>query len=127
MWWNYCFQIAKLARDLTGKFHFGTSPVGASGGVSSEVVKPKSQAKRDPLVKPVSDMRAELFGGSEGRQGRSKKKQVEEKEELPRPSEVAEQEQLSDKMGQLGVGEEGGGTGEEEGEDDENAYGGMLR
>ena len=72
-------------------------------------------------------MRAELFGGSEGRQGRSKKKQVEEKEELPRPSEVAEQEQLSDKMGQLGVGEKGGGTGEEEGEDDENAYGGMLR
>lgn len=113
---------------MTGKFHFGTSPVSASGGVSSEVVKPKSQAKRDPLVKPVSDMRAELFGGSEGRQGRSKKQveESEEKGELPRPSEAAEQEQLSDKMGQLGVGE-GGGTGEEEGEDDENAYGGMLR
>jgi len=126
-----CFQIAKLARDLTGKFHFGTSPVGGCGGVSSEVVKPKSQPKRDPLVKPVSDMRAELFGGSEGRQGRSKKKKVEESEEkgeLLRPSEAAEQEQLSDKMGQLSVGEEGGGMDrEEEDEDDENAYGGMLR
>ena len=126
-----CFQIAKLARDLTGKFHFGTSPVGGCGGVSSEVVKPKSQPKRDPLVKPVSDMRAELFGGSEGRQGRSKKKveESDEKGELPRPSEAAEQEQLSDKIGQLSVGEEGGedGNGEEEGEDDENAYGGMLR
>ena len=32
-------------------------------------------------------------------------------------------------MAQLGVGEEGGGdgVGEEEGEDDENTYGGMLR
>ena len=99
--------------------------------MSSEVVKPKSQPKRDPLVKPVSDMRAELFGGSEGRQGRSKKKveESDEKGELPRPSKAAEQEQLSDKIGQLSVGEEGGedGNGEEEGEDDENAYGGMLR
>ena len=125
-------QIAKLARDLNGKFRFGTSPVGASGGVSAEAVRPKSQPKRDPLVKPVSDMRAELFGGSDGRQGRNKKKRVEESEEkgdLLRPDEAAGQEQLSDKMGQLGVGEEGGaeGMGEEEGEEDENAYGGMLR
>ena len=52
-----------------------------------------------------------------------------EKGELLRPSEAAGQEQLSDKMAQLGVGEEGGGdsVGEEEGEDDENTYGGMLR
>ena len=124
-------QIAKLARDLNGKFHFGTLPVGASGGVSSEAVRPKSQPKRDPLVvKPVSDMRAELFGGSEGRQGRNKKKLVEESEEkgeLLRPDETAGQEQLSDKMGQLGVEEEEGeeGMGEEDGEED--AYGGMLR
>ena len=124
-------QIAKLARDLSGEFHFGTLPVGASGGMSSEAVRPKSQPKRDPLVKPVSDMRAELFGGSEGRQGRNKKRveESEEKGELLRPDEAAGQEHLSDKMGQLGVGEEGGkeGMGEEEGEEDENAYGGMLR
>ena len=107
-------------------------------------LQPKAEPSRKP-VQPVSDMRAELFGGSSGRGERSRpmKTRIEESEEEQRELFRADEEVGSGDQKQLGeeVGQEGGendevgggGDGEvsgdaEAGEDgDEDAYGGMLR
>lgn len=133
-------QIAKLARDLRGKFDLGSSSLGVSGSRSSEAVKPretKLQTKAEPsgrLPQPVSDMRAELFGGASGRGERSrpKKTRIEESGEEERGLFRADKEVGQKQLGEeVGENSEAGGDGKvgenDEAGDDEDAYGGMLR
>ena len=89
-------QIAKLARDLKLKFEFGSEAVAVSLPRPQPPQEAKPQVTRNA---PLTDMRAELFGGTGG--GRPEKKRVVETEE--------EEEEFG-RMLEPAVGDEGGAS-----------------